>query len=70
MTVTLGRRDVAVLKVSDGRRTGRVGAGRYAEAMPGVFERLVGQRDVETELTAAATAARGGGAGSRMTHSW
>lgn len=70
MRVTLGRRDVAVLKVSDGRRTGRVGAGRYAEAMPGVFERLVGQRDVETELTAAATAARGGGAGSRMTHSW
>ncbi|WP_137725465.1 DNA polymerase III subunit delta' [Prescottella subtropica] len=38
--------------------------------MAGVFERLVGQGHVETELTAAATAARGGDAGSRMTHSW
>lgn len=38
--------------------------------MPGVFDRLVGQRDVETELVAAATAARSGDAGSAMTHSW
>ncbi|WP_305093701.1 DNA polymerase III subunit delta' [Prescottella sp. R16] len=38
--------------------------------MAGVFERLVGQEHVETELTAAAAAARGGDAGSRMTHSW
>ncbi len=38
--------------------------------MAGVFDRLVGQEHVEAELTAAATAARGGDAGSRMTHSW
>ncbi|TQF74992.1 DNA polymerase III subunit delta' [Rhodococcus spelaei] len=40
--------------------------------MAGVFDRLVGQQHVETELTAAATAARGGSeaAGSSMTHSW
>ncbi|MFD4293609.1 DNA polymerase III subunit delta' [Rhodococcus sp. NPDC058505] len=40
--------------------------------MAGVFDRLVGQRDVEVELIAAATAARGGteSAGSLMTHSW
>lgn len=38
--------------------------------MAGVFDRLVGQENVEAELTAAATAARGGDAGSRMTHSW
>lgn len=38
--------------------------------MPGVFDRLVGQRDVEAELVAAATAARTGEPGSAMTHSW
>ncbi|WP_241387541.1 DNA polymerase III subunit delta' [Rhodococcus sp. CH91] len=38
--------------------------------MPGVFDRLVGQRDVETELVAAADAARRGDTGSAMTHSW
>ncbi|WAL46975.1 DNA polymerase III subunit delta' [Rhodococcus pyridinivorans] len=38
--------------------------------MPGVFDRLVGQRDVETELVAAAVAARRGDTGSAMTHSW
>ncbi|MFE3293102.1 DNA polymerase III subunit delta' [Rhodococcus sp. NPDC059234] len=40
--------------------------------MAGVFDRLVGQQHVETELAAAATAARGGSeaAGSLMTHSW
>lgn len=40
--------------------------------MSGVFDRLVGQQDVEVELIAAATAARGGAkaAGSLMTHSW
>ena len=46
-------------------------------AMAGVFDRLVGQQDVEAELIAAATAARDlgsepgtGTAGARMTHSW
>ncbi|RVW00294.1 DNA polymerase III subunit delta' [Rhodococcus xishaensis] len=38
--------------------------------MAGVFDRLVGQEHVEAELIAAATAARGGETGSRMTHSW
>ncbi|UYP19353.1 DNA polymerase III subunit delta' [Rhodococcus sp. Z13] len=38
--------------------------------MPGVFDRLVGQRDVEAELVAAALAARRGDTGSAMTHSW
>lgn len=38
--------------------------------MPGVFDRLVGQRDVETDLVSAATAARTGDSGSAMTHSW
>ncbi|MFC4605915.1 DNA polymerase III subunit delta' [Rhodococcus kronopolitis] len=40
--------------------------------MAGAFDRLVGQEHVETELTGAATAARGGAeaAGSLMTHSW
>src|SRR5690606_25116468 len=38
--------------------------------MSGVFDRLVGQRDVETELVAAAVAARRGDTGSAMTHSW
>ncbi|MEU5844082.1 DNA polymerase III subunit delta' [Rhodococcus sp. NPDC047139] len=38
--------------------------------MPGVFDRLVGQRDVESELVAAAVAARRGDTGSAMTHSW
>lgn len=38
--------------------------------MPGVFDRLVGQRDVETDLVAAAVAARNGDASSAMTHSW
>lgn len=37
----------------------------------GVFDRLVGQGAVESELTAAAVAARGGaGSSSAMTHSW
>lgn len=36
----------------------------------GVFDRLVGQRDVETDLIAAAIAARNGDTGSAMTHSW
>lgn len=36
----------------------------------GVFDRLVGQHDVETDLVAAAVAARTGDAGSAMTHSW
>ncbi len=36
----------------------------------GVFDRLVGQRDVETDLIGAATAARNGDTGSAMTHSW
>lgn len=36
----------------------------------GVFDRLVGQEAVESELTAAAVAARGGVASSAMTHSW
>jgi DNA polymerase-3 subunit delta' len=35
-----------------------------------VFDRLVGQHDVVAELTDAATAARDGIIGSRMTHSW
>lgn len=38
--------------------------------MPGVFDRLVGQRDVETDLVGAAVAARTGVSGSAMTHSW
>ncbi|WP_067531718.1 DNA polymerase III subunit delta' [Nocardia crassostreae] len=40
--------------------------------MAGVFDRLVGQDAVESELTAAAVAARGGAgaASSAMTHSW
>lgn len=39
--------------------------------MPGVFGRLVGQDAVESELTAAAAAARGGAAaGPSMTHAW
>ncbi|CRK50111.1 DNA polymerase III subunit delta [Rhodococcus sp. RD6.2] len=45
--------------------------------MAGVFDRLVGQHEVEVGLIAAATAARGSvdatapeGSGSRMTHSW
>ncbi|MBL1077318.1 DNA polymerase III subunit delta' [Nocardia sp. 2] len=39
--------------------------------MAGVFDRLVGQDAVESELTAAAVAARGGaGSSSAMTHSW
>ncbi|MFD7843231.1 DNA polymerase III subunit delta' [Nocardia sp. NPDC059764] len=39
--------------------------------MAGVFDRLVGQGAVESELTAAAVAARGGaGSSSAMTHSW
>ncbi|MFD6859749.1 DNA polymerase III subunit delta' [Rhodococcus sp. NPDC060090] len=38
--------------------------------MPGVFDRLVGQRDVETDLVSAAVAARTGASGSAMTHSW
>lgn len=38
--------------------------------MSGVFDRLVGQSDVEAELVAAATAARSGETGSAMTHSW
>lgn len=36
----------------------------------GVFDRLVGQEAVESELTAAAVAARSGVASSAMTHSW
>lgn len=36
----------------------------------GVFDRLVGQDAVESELTAAAVAARSGVASSAMTHSW
>ncbi|MGV9748042.1 DNA polymerase III subunit delta' [Rhodococcus zopfii] len=36
----------------------------------GVFDRLVGQHDVETDLIAAAIAARNGDTGSAMTHSW
>lgn len=45
--------------------------------MAGVFDRLVGQRDVEVDLVAAATAARDlalepgiGASAARMTHSW
>ncbi|WP_188830145.1 DNA polymerase III subunit delta' [Nocardia camponoti] len=38
--------------------------------MPGVFDQLVGQEVVETELTAAATAARAGDVTGAMTHSW
>lgn len=38
--------------------------------MSGVFDRLVGQHDVETDLVAAAVAARNGDTGSAMTHSW
>ncbi|MEE2061241.1 DNA polymerase III subunit delta' [Rhodococcus artemisiae] len=38
--------------------------------MPGVFDRLVGQHDVETDLVGAAVAARTGASGSAMTHSW
>ncbi|MGV9666424.1 DNA polymerase III subunit delta' [Nocardia niigatensis] len=39
--------------------------------MAGVFDRLVGQGAVESDLTAAAVAARGGaGSSSAMTHSW
>lgn len=38
--------------------------------MAGVFDRLVGQDVVETELTAAATAARAGVVTGAMTHSW
>lgn len=38
--------------------------------MPGVFDRLVGQRDVETDLVGVAVAARTGVSGSAMTHSW
>ncbi|MCC3316294.1 DNA polymerase III subunit delta' [Nocardia africana] len=38
--------------------------------MAGVFDRLVGQDSVESELTAAAVAARAGIASSAMTHSW
>ncbi|MBF6173232.1 DNA polymerase III subunit delta' [Nocardia blacklockiae] len=38
--------------------------------MVGVFDRLVGQNAVESELTAAAVAARSGVASSAMTHSW
>nr|WP_198429253.1 DNA polymerase III subunit delta' [Nocardia bovistercoris] len=36
----------------------------------GVFDRLVGQEAVESELTAAAVAARGGVTDGAMTHSW
>ena len=43
---------------------------RLGTRAAGVFDRLVGQEHVEAELTAAATAARGGDSGSRMTHSW
>lgn len=39
-------------------------------AVAGVFDRLVGQDVVETELTAAATAARAGVVTGAMTHSW
>lgn len=39
-------------------------------SMPGVFDRLVGQHDVETDLVGAAVAARTGASGSAMTHSW
>ncbi|MFI5781423.1 DNA polymerase III subunit delta' [Nocardia sp. NPDC051570] len=38
--------------------------------MAGVFDRLVGQDAVESELTAAAVAARSGVSSSAMTHSW
>ncbi|MGV9679051.1 DNA polymerase III subunit delta' [Nocardia sp. NPDC003482] len=38
--------------------------------MAGVFDRLVGQDAVESELTAAAVAARSGEPSSAMTHSW
>ena len=38
--------------------------------MAGVFDRLVGQNAVESELTAAAVAARSGVSSSAMTHSW
>ncbi|WP_227984779.1 DNA polymerase III subunit delta' [Nocardia spumae] len=38
--------------------------------MAGVFDRLVGQDSVESELTAAAVAARAGATSSAMTHSW
>ncbi|RZL75437.1 MAG: DNA polymerase III subunit delta', partial [Rhodococcus sp. (in: high G+C Gram-positive bacteria)] len=38
--------------------------------MAGVFDRLVGQEDVEADLTAAAVAARTGVDSSAMTHSW
>ncbi|MBH0781352.1 DNA polymerase III subunit delta' [Nocardia bovistercoris] len=38
--------------------------------MAGVFDRLVGQEAVESELTAAAVAARGGVTDGAMTHSW
>ncbi|WP_040794089.1 DNA polymerase III subunit delta' [Nocardia higoensis] len=38
--------------------------------MAGVFDRLVGQRAVESELTAAAVAARAGVVEGAMTHSW
>ncbi|MFR9752600.1 DNA polymerase III subunit delta' [Nocardia sp. 004] len=38
--------------------------------MAGVFDRLVGQEAVESELMAAAIAARGGKAEGAMTHSW
>ncbi|MBO0854720.1 MAG: DNA polymerase III subunit delta' [Nocardia sp.] len=38
--------------------------------MAGVFDRLVGQDSVESELTAAAVAARDGVVSSAMTHSW
>ncbi|WP_319942340.1 DNA polymerase III subunit delta' [Nocardia aurantia] len=38
--------------------------------MAGVFDRLVGQDAVESELTAAAVAARSGESSSAMTHSW
>src|SRR5262245_10392560 len=39
-------------------------------AVAGVFDRLVGQDAVESELTAAAVAARSGVSSSAMTHSW
>lgn len=38
--------------------------------MAGVFDRLIGQDDVEAELTTAAVGARAGDTGSAMTHAW
>ncbi len=38
--------------------------------MAGVFDRLIGQEDVELQLTTAAVGARNGDTGSAMTHAW